>query len=90
MTMATLATAVTAIRRHMYEATSHQVSMNRHRLAAGQQLLALRKRIEAGECGDVGWWQWYAANVDRSRKDALQGEPRGAARSCRPRSLRRP
>ena len=47
MTMATLATAVTAIRRHMYEATSHQVSMNRHRLAAGQQLLALRKRIEA-------------------------------------------
>ena len=59
MTMATLATAVTAIRRHMYEATSHQVSMN-----------ALRKRIEAGECGDVGWWQWYAANVDRSRKDA--------------------
>ena len=28
MTMATLATAVTAIRRHMYEATSHQVSMN--------------------------------------------------------------
>ena len=67
MTMATLATAVTAIRRHMYEA---QVSMNRHRLAAGQQLLALRKRIEAGECGDLGWWQWYAANVDRSRKDA--------------------
>ena len=37
MTMATLATAVTAIRRHMYEATNHQVSMNRHRLAAGQQ-----------------------------------------------------
>ena len=54
----------------MYEATNHQVSMNRHRLAAGQHLLALRKRIEAGECGDVGWWQWYAANVDRSRKDA--------------------
>ena len=70
MTMATLATAVTAIRRHMYEATNHQVIMNRHRLAAGQQLLALRKRIEAGECGDVGWWQWYEANVDRSRKDA--------------------
>lgn len=43
MTMATLATAVTAIRRHMYEATNHQVSMNRHRLAAGQQLLVLRK-----------------------------------------------
>jgi hypothetical protein len=39
-------------------------------LAAGAQLLALRARIEAGECGDVDWWEWFDANVRHSRKDA--------------------
>jgi hypothetical protein len=51
--------AVTAIRRHMYEVTRHRASMN-----------ALRARIEAGECGDVDWWEWFDANVRHSRKDA--------------------
>jgi hypothetical protein len=62
--------AVTAIRRHMFEMTSHRASMNEHMLAAGAQLLALRARIEAGECGDVDWWEWFDANVRHSRKDA--------------------
>jgi hypothetical protein len=62
--------AVTAIRRHMYEVTRHRTSMNEHMLAAGAQLLALRARIEAGECGDVDWWEWFDANVRHSRKDA--------------------
>ena len=62
--------AVTAIRRHMYEVTRHRASMNEHMLAAGAQLLALRARIEAGECGDVVWWEWFDANVRHSRKDA--------------------
>jgi hypothetical protein len=46
--------AVTAIRRHMFEMTSHRASMNEHMLAAG----------------DVDWWEWFDANVRHSRKDA--------------------
>jgi hypothetical protein len=42
----------------------------RARIAAGQLLIALRKRIEAGEAGaGVNWWEWYASKFVRSRKD---------------------
>jgi hypothetical protein len=41
------------------------------RIAAGQMLIALRKRIEAGEAGEgVEWWPWYRSKLGRSRKDA--------------------
>ena len=41
-----------------------------HRVRAGQLLNALRKRIEAGEAGEVTWWKWYVGRFARSRKDA--------------------
>ncbi|GAB9242097.1 hypothetical protein [Bradyrhizobium diazoefficiens] len=37
-----------------------------HRLAAGQMLVTLRKRVE-GE--GLNWWKWAAGRFDRSRKD---------------------
>lgn len=41
------------------------------RLAAGQMLITLRGRVEAGEAGDgVEWWPWYESKFVRSRKDA--------------------
>ena len=39
------------------------------RLQAAKLLLQLRERIEAGEEGDVAWWDWCEANIDRGRKD---------------------
>jgi hypothetical protein len=44
---------------------------DRARIRAGQLLLALRERIEAGEVGPgVEWWDWYGANITRTRRDA--------------------
>lgn len=44
---------------------------HRCRVQAGQMLIALRKRIEAGEEGeDVQWWEWYESKFVRSRRDA--------------------
>jgi hypothetical protein len=39
------------------------------RLAAGQYLLALRTRVEAGEL-EVNWWDWYVANIGSGRRNA--------------------
>ena len=39
------------------------------RLEAAKLLHQLRERIEAGEEGDVSWWQWCEYNIERSRKD---------------------
>lgn len=39
------------------------------RLKVGEMLIALRKRVEAGEAGDITWWDWYARKINRSRKD---------------------
>jgi hypothetical protein len=33
-------------------------------------LLELRQRVEAGECGQVTWWEWYGDHFTRSRGDA--------------------
>jgi len=44
---------------------------DRARLNAGQMLVALQKRIEAGEAGEnVNWWKWYDKHFARSRRDA--------------------
>ena len=41
------------------------------RIYAGQLLLGLRERVEAGECGEgVWWWKWYDNHFTRSRRDA--------------------
>lgn len=63
---------ITEIRGHLYDAKGAQAKFDKHRLAAGQKLLALRRRVEAGEVGEgVSWWAWFeTADIGRSRKDA--------------------
>lgn len=46
---------------------------DRARIHAGRLLIALRKRIEAGEVGEnVSWWKWYDDHFARSKKDAMK------------------
>lgn len=37
---------------------------------AGETLLELRERIEAGEAGDVGWWDYYEKHFAFTRRHA--------------------
>jgi hypothetical protein len=48
-----IADVVVQIRGHLYDANNAEARCIKHRLAAGQKLLSLRQRIEAGEEGDV-------------------------------------
>jgi hypothetical protein len=66
----TIEDAVKAVHAKFFEAERHDNKANDARLAAGRMLIALRKRIEGGEVGEVGWWNWYGSNFTRSRKDA--------------------
>jgi hypothetical protein len=63
---------VIGTRSHLHNERTLTARFNKHRLLAGQLLLVLRRRIEAGEAGTVSWWDWYEANFAsfRSRKDA--------------------
>jgi len=63
---------VIGTRLHLHNERTLTARFNKHRLLAGQLLLVLRRRIEAGEAGTVSWWDWYEANFAsfRSRKDA--------------------
>lgn len=66
-----LESLVTEIRGHMYDAQGAKTKFDKHRLAAGQKLLDLRRRVEAGEAGEgINWWEWYGTQFTRSRKDA--------------------
>ena len=68
--MPPIADVVIQIRGHFYEATTLQARADKHRLQAGQKLLSLRQRIEAGEEGDVAWWDWFETqDMGRGRKD---------------------
>jgi len=67
----TLDEAVREIHRQFAEEQSSKKKAYRHRLRAGEMLLALRKRIEAGEAGvNMSWWDWYESKFVRSRRDA--------------------
>jgi hypothetical protein len=46
------------------------VKARKARERAGFRLLSLKQRIESGEEGDVKWWDWFADNVKKSRRDA--------------------
>jgi hypothetical protein len=39
------------------------------RIAAGLLLIEARKRVEAGEAGDISWTKWCSQNVNRSKGD---------------------
>ena len=68
--MPPIAEVVVQIRGHFYDADQLEVRANKHRLQAGLLLLQLRERIEAGEEGNVTWWEWFETqDLGRSRKD---------------------
>lgn len=67
----TLDESVRAIHGKFAEALTSEGKAYNARLAAGQMLLVLRKRIEDGEAGaGVEWWPWYESKFVRSRRDA--------------------
>ena len=51
-----------------WEAAKKKAAGNR--IAVGKTLLELKTRIEAGEVGQVRWWDWYGTRFARSRRDA--------------------
>jgi len=64
---------VLEIRSHVHDAGRSQTTCAKHQLQAGWRLLELRKRVEAGEAGDVHWWDWYETQFTghiKSRKYA--------------------
>lgn len=74
----TISELVVEINKRIYDAYSAQNRCNKLRLKAGLLLLQLRQRIESGEEGDVGWWEWFGnlgnnghhPTLVRGRKDA--------------------
>jgi hypothetical protein len=54
------------IRKYIYDANGHDVSASRLRLWAGQELIAVRSRVEAK---GFKWNKWCEDNIGRSRSD---------------------
>jgi hypothetical protein len=86
-------TLVIEIRGLMLNVTVAERDLNKKRLSAGQRLLELRARIEAGEAGDVSWWPWAEEHIQRSRRDmekvmaiAMAPDPEAAAETERERN----
>jgi hypothetical protein len=50
---------VIEIRSHVHDAGRAETTCAKHQLQAGWRLLALRERVEAGEAGDIGWWEYF-------------------------------
>ena len=68
--MPPIAEVVVQIRGHFDDAATLEGRADKHRLQAAQLLLQLRQRIEAGEEGDVAWWDWFETqDMGRGRKD---------------------
>ena len=63
---------VVEIRGLMLDVESAESNLGKKRLVAGQRLLELRHRVEAGEAGDASWWDFYDQHLAqfRTRKDA--------------------
>ena len=64
---------VIRIRGHVFDAGCANQTEAKYVLQAGWRLLELRKRVEAGEAGDVGWWEYFEtkfAGHIKSRKYA--------------------
>ena len=72
----TLEEMLVQINAHIYDANQAEARCHRFRLKAGSKLLTLRQRIEAGEAGEISWWDWFEKLKEdkipvliRSRKD---------------------
>lgn len=50
---------VEEIRTHVYDAGKASTVCAKHQLQAGWRLLALRERVEAGEAGQISWWDYF-------------------------------
>jgi hypothetical protein len=67
----TLAQVVKRIEVSFDKIKQHSERTDQFRISAGEQLVELQVRIEAGEAGSIKWWVWYAANFkNRTRRDA--------------------
>jgi hypothetical protein len=54
-----LETLVLEIRSHVHDAGRAETTCAKHQLQAGWRLLALRERVEAGEAGQISWWEYF-------------------------------
>ncbi len=52
-------TLVLEIRAHVHDAGRAETTCAKHQLQAGWRLLALRERVEAGEAGQLSWWEYF-------------------------------
>ena len=59
-----LAECAASINKHIEKALSADMSANRHRLRAGQELIEARKRVPHGE-----WIAWCEKNINRGMRD---------------------
>lgn len=50
---------VLEIRAHVHDAGRAETTCAKHQLQAGTRLLALRGRVEAGEAGEISWWEYF-------------------------------
>ena len=55
---------VVKIRGHVFDAGCAYTTQAKHQLQAGWRLLELRERIEAGEAGQVDWWEWFESKFN--------------------------
>jgi hypothetical protein len=62
--------AVLRIHQKWQRVVDTQQKAHSARVECGMELLALRARIEAGEAGEVSWWNWYQQKFTRDRRDA--------------------
>jgi len=62
--------AVLRVHRKWEQAFNAFTKFTAARIECGAELLALRARIEAGEAGEISWWEWYQQKFTRSRADA--------------------
>jgi hypothetical protein len=65
----TLDTLAEDINARLEKAEAYARKHKEHRLAAGLQLIEARKRVEAGEAGEIGWHDWVRANIKRTLRD---------------------
>jgi len=62
--------AVLRIHRKWDRVIDTQQKAHSARVECGMELLALRARIEAGEAGQINWWNYYQQKFTRDRRDA--------------------
>src|SRR5579859_75195 len=47
----------------------HEAEARDHRIAVGKDLIGARRRVDAGEAGDITWEAWCSSKIKRSLRD---------------------